>query len=124
MSSGCGVGIEAPASPICAQAMNPPLITSSGRMPKNPGFHSTRSASFPASTEPTTSPKPCAMAGLMVYFATYLRILELSFSPRSSGSRPRCSRILCAVCQVRVITSPTRPIAWLSLDIMLMAPRS
>ncbi len=49
---------------------------------------------------------------------------RLSLSPRSPGRRPRCSRILCAVCQVRVITSPTRPIAWLSLDIMLIAPRS
>ena len=28
--SGCGVGMEALASPICAQAMKPPLITSSG----------------------------------------------------------------------------------------------
>ncbi len=42
----------------------------------------------------------------------------------SSGSGPRCCFILCAVCQVRVITSPTRPIACESLDIMLIAPRS
>ena len=116
--------MDAPASPICAQAMNPPLITSSGLMPKKPGFHSTRSASFPVSTDPTASAKPCEMAGLIVYFATYRLMRRLSLSPRSPGSRPRCSRILCAVCQVRVITSPTRPIAWLSLDIMLIAPRS
>jgi hypothetical protein len=35
------------ASPICAHAMIPPLITSSGFAPKNPGFQSTRSASLP-----------------------------------------------------------------------------
>ena len=39
-------------------------------------------------------------------------------------SAPRWAFILWAVCQVRVTTSPTRPIACESLDIMLMAPRS
>ena len=44
---------------------------------------------------------------------------------RATGaSVPNCVFILCAVCQVRVITSPTRPIAWLSLDIIENAPRS
>ena len=43
-------------------------------------------------------------------------------SPRSPARRPRSPRILCAVCHVRVMTSPTRPMAWLSLDIMLIAP--
>jgi hypothetical protein len=69
-STGCGVGIDALASPICAQAMNPPLITSAGRTPKNFGSHSTRSASLPASTEPISSAMPCAIAGLIVYLAT------------------------------------------------------
>jgi hypothetical protein len=36
-STGCGVGIEAFASPIAAHAMNPPLSTTSGRTPKNFG---------------------------------------------------------------------------------------
>ncbi len=49
--------------------MNPPLITISGRIPKNPGFQSTRSASLPFSTDPTASANPCAIAGLIVYFA-------------------------------------------------------
>src|SRR6266568_3658255 len=49
---------------------------------------------------------------------------RLSLSPRSSGSRPRCRRSLSAVCQVRVTTSPTRPMACESEDIMLMAPMS
>ena len=40
------------------------------------------------------------------------------------ASRPRWRLILSAVCHVRQMTSPTRPIAWLSLDIMLIAPRS
>ena len=116
--------MEAPGSPICDQAMNPPLITSSGRAPNSAGRQSTRSATFPGSTEPTSCAIPCEMAGLIVYFATYLRMRKLSLSPFSSRSRPRCSRILCAVCQVRAIASPTRPIAWLSLEIMLIAPRS
>mmetsp|Transcript_38912 Transcript_38912/g.67896 ORF Transcript_38912/g.67896 Transcript_38912/m.67896 type:complete len:325 (-) Transcript_38912:22-996(-) len=42
----------------------------------------------------------------------------------SSASCPRWAFIFDAVCQVRVITSPMRPIAWLSLDMMLMAPVS
>ena len=32
--------------------------------------------------------------------------------------------MLCAVCQVRVIVSPMRPMAWLSLEIIEIAPRS
>ena len=68
-ASGCGVGIDALASPICAHAMKPPLITSSGLTPKKAGLHSTRSASLPTSTDPTSCAMPCAMAGLIVYFA-------------------------------------------------------
>jgi hypothetical protein len=69
MTSGCGVGIDAFGSPICAHAMNPPLSTSSGFTPKNAGFHNTRSASFPTSTEPISPATPCAIAGLIVYLA-------------------------------------------------------
>lgn len=42
----------------------------------------------------------------------------------SSGRRPLTIFILSAVCQVRVMTSPTRPMACESEDIMLMAPTS
>ena len=49
---------------------------------------------------------------------------RLSLAPCSPSRRPRSLRILSAVCHVRVTTSPTRPIAWLSLAMMLMAPRS
>ena len=42
----------------------------------------------------------------------------------SSGSLPRWAFILCAVCQQRMMTSPTRPMAWLSELNMLIAPRS
>ena len=42
--------------------------------------------------------------------------------PPASG--PRWLFILSAVCQVRVMTSPMRPMAWESELIMLMAPRS
>ena len=50
--TGSGVGIDAPGSPIAAYAIAPPLMTSSGRKPKNAGFHSTRSASFPTLDRP------------------------------------------------------------------------
>ena len=53
-----------------AAAMVPPLITMSGFTPKKAGFHRTRSASLPTSTEPTMWLMPCAMAGLIVYLAT------------------------------------------------------
>ena len=65
----CGVGIEALGSPIGAAAIAPPLTTRSGLMPKKAGDHSTRSASLPASTEPTWRDTPWAIAGLMVYLA-------------------------------------------------------
>ncbi|CAM5468755.1 hypothetical protein SFUMM280S_02908 [Streptomyces fumanus] len=67
---GCGVGMEALASPICAYAICPPLMTSSGLTPKNAGSHSTRSASLPVSTEPISRAMPWARAGLIVYLAT------------------------------------------------------
>src|SRR5579859_799331 len=69
-STGCGVGMDALASPITLQAMNPPLITISGFTPKNAGLHSTMSASLFSSMDPTSCEIPCAIAGLMVYFAT------------------------------------------------------
>src|ERR1700753_397577 len=49
--TGCGVGIEAFASPITLHAINPPLTMISGFTPKKAGCHRTRSASFPRSIE-------------------------------------------------------------------------
>src|SRR5258706_12557980 len=69
ISTGCGVGIDALGSPICAQAMTPPLITISGLAPKNADRQITRSASFPVSIEPMQWAMPCARAGLIVYLA-------------------------------------------------------
>src|SRR5579871_1335954 len=69
-STGCGVGMEALASPITLQAMNPPLITISGFTPNMAGFQSTRSASLPGSIDPTSWAMPWVTAGLMVYLAT------------------------------------------------------
>ena len=43
---------------------------------------------------------------------------------RRPAAAPRWRFILSAVCQVRMMTSPTRPIAWLSDDIIESAPRS
>src|SRR5258706_6406680 len=67
--TGCGVGIEALGSPICAATIEPPLMMISGLTPKNAGDHSTRSASLPFSTDPMYFDTPCAIAGLMVYLA-------------------------------------------------------
>ena len=43
---------------------------------------------------------------------------------RRPAAAPRCTFILCAVCQVRVMTSAMRPIACESDESMLIAPRS
>jgi len=43
---------------------------------------------------------------------------------RSCGSRPNCSFILLASCQVRQITSLMRPMPWLSDPSMEIAPMS
>src|SRR5206468_3467821 len=67
--TGCGVGIDALPSPIIAPAMDPPLTITSGLTPKNAGFHSTRSASFPTSIDPTSAAMPWVIAGLIVYLA-------------------------------------------------------
>lgn len=53
-----------------AHAMMPPLMTISGRTPKFAGVHSTRSASLPTLTSPSSSDVPKMIAGLIVYFAT------------------------------------------------------
>src|SRR6478609_1039591 len=113
--AGDGVGIEALASPMALQAMNPPLRTISGLAPKNAGFHKTRSASLPGSIEPTCAATPCVIAGLIVYLATYRFTRALSLRLESPASGPRCTFILFAVCQVRMTTSPIRPMACESL---------
>ena len=78
---------------------------------------------MPASTEPTTWSMPCAIAGLIVYFATYRRARSLS-AGSDSPSEPRRAFITCATCQVRVTTSPIRPIACASEEVIEIAPRS
>ena len=70
ISTGWGVGIEALGSPSAPHTRAPPLMTTCGRIPKNRGSQSTRSASLPGSTEPTSWAMPCAIAGLIVYLAT------------------------------------------------------
>src|SRR5262245_36066759 len=69
--TGSGVGMDALGSPMAAVTMKPLLMTNSGLTPKKAGFHTTRSASLPASTEPTSAAMPWEIAGLIVYFATY-----------------------------------------------------
>jgi hypothetical protein len=113
------------ASTICAYEQKPLLTTSLGLTPKFAGFQSTRSASLPTSMLPIKWPMPWAMAGLMVYLLMYRLTRKLSASvPSSSLSVPRCTLFLCAVFHVRRMTSPHRPMACESDDIMEMAPRS
>src|SRR5580700_5530938 len=83
--TGWGVGMEALGSPICDHAMKPPLITISGFAPKKAGFHKTKSASLPASTEPMQCAMPCAIAGLIVYLETYRLMRKLSLPDFSPG---------------------------------------
>ena len=122
-SSGCGVGIEALASPIVAQAIIPPFSTAWGLTPKKAGSHNTRSANLPTSTEPTSRWSPWAIAGQIVYLATYRRARKLSATP-SPSRLPRRSFMTCAVCHVRRTTSPMRPMACESDPIIEIAPRS
>mmetsp|Transcript_8525 Transcript_8525/g.18656 ORF Transcript_8525/g.18656 Transcript_8525/m.18656 type:complete len:272 (-) Transcript_8525:1560-2375(-) len=125
ITTGCGVGMDALGSPIWAHAMVPPLMTISGLAPKSSGFQRTRSASLPGCTDPTRCDMPWQSAGLIVYLATYRLMRALSWSAASSSGRaPRCFFILSAVCQVRVTTSPTRPMACESDDMTEIAPRS
>src|SRR4051812_6639965 len=117
--------MDALGSPILLAIIIPPLMIISGFAPNNAGFHKTISAIFPGSIEPTYSLIPWVMVGLIGYLATYLftRKLLLPFA-LSSGKKPLCFFILSAVCHVRVITSATRPIAWLSELIILNTPMS
>ena len=126
--------------------MTPDLRTSSGFVPKFSGFQRTRSASVPTATWPTRWLMPCVMAlseadssatkqeeenatthGLMVYLEIYRLTRLLSHPPAASpsdASGPRNSRILLAVRHVRLMTSPTRPIACESELIIAIAPSS
>lgn len=64
--------------------------------------------------------------GLTVYLAIYRLTLPLSFPSLSPSeiNGPLNSRILLAVLHVRLMTSPTLPIAWESELIIEMAPES
>src|ERR1700689_1819055 len=122
--TGCGVGIDALGSPIGAATIEPPLMMHSGLPPKNAGDHGTRSASLRFSTEPVSFETPRAIAGLMGYLVMERLTRKLSLLPLSCGSEPRCFFILSAVCQVRIMTSPSRPMACEPEDILESAPRS
>src|SRR5204862_1592914 len=102
--TGSGVGIDALGSPMSAATIRPPTRIRSGFTPKNAGDQRTRSARLPTAIEPMYSATPWAMAGLIVYFATYLRARRLSFRDESAASDPREAFMTCAVCHVRVIT--------------------
>ena len=65
---GC-TGIEPFGSPICATLICPPTSTISGLAAKKAGDHRTRSARLPGVIDPIWALTPCAMAGLIVYFA-------------------------------------------------------
>src|SRR4028118_2144941 len=65
--------------------MAPPFRIISGFTPKNAGFHKTRSANFPTSTEPTKCEMPCVIAGLMEYLAMYRLMRVLSAYSKDAG---------------------------------------
>mmetsp|Transcript_22542 Transcript_22542/g.49371 ORF Transcript_22542/g.49371 Transcript_22542/m.49371 type:complete len:249 (+) Transcript_22542:264-1010(+) len=124
IKTGCGVGILAFGSPIWAHAICPPFTTISGLAPKNAGDQRTMSASLPTSKDPTWADMPWQIAGLMVYLATYRFTRLLSSDEESSFRDPRWRFILHAVCQVLLMTSPTRPMACESDAITEIAPMS
>ena len=121
--TGCGVGIDAFASPIGAHAIAPPLRTTCGRTPKNAGIPEDEVGEL-ADLDRADLARRCRA-----------RPPGRSCTSRRSGARARCRRpaavpapsgafIACAVCQVRMIVSPTRPIACESEPIIEIAPRS
>ena len=105
---------------------------SSGLTPKKAGFQTTRSASLPTSIEADLMRDPVRDRRVDRVLGDVSQARG-SCPPRHDPTRPQSRSepelpnwvfILCAVCQVRVMTSPTRPIAWLSLDIIENAPKS
>ena len=126
MSTGCGVGMRGVGvAHLRRSAMKPPLSTSSGLTPKKAGFHSTRSASLPASTradlvrDAVRDRRVDRVLGdvaldARVVVARRCRRAARRAAPSSCARSARCA----------VMTSPTRPIACESDEIMLMAPRS
>ena len=122
-STGCGVGIEAFGSPIGAHAIAPPLMTTCGRTPKN-----ARIPEHEVGELADLDRADLARRGRA-------RPPGRSCTSRRSAGPARCRRarrsgtpsrafIACAVCQVRMIVSPTRPIACESEPIIEIAPRS
>src|SRR4051794_17671056 len=86
----------------------PPLSTTCGRTPNVFGSHSTRSASLPGSTDPTSPSMPWATAGQIVYLATYRRAPRLSPAPPPAREPPR-RLITRAGCPGRLTTPPPPP---------------
>ena len=122
--TGCGVGIDALASPIGAQAIIPPLTTTCGpdaeerRVPQHEvgqladldradlvGRGRGRRPGRSCTWRRSGGPGGCRRR-------------------RRRAASPRRRFITCAVCQVRMTTSPMRPIAWESEPIIEIAPRS
>jgi hypothetical protein len=122
-STGCGVGIDAFASPICAHAIMPPLSTRCGRTPKNAGSHSTRSASLPGSTEPTSSVDAVGDRRVDRVLGDVAARPQVVGAP-SPGRAPAAAFITCAVCQVRMIDLADPAHRLESEPIIEIAPRS
>jgi hypothetical protein len=96
-----------------------------GLTPKNAGCQITRSATLPTSTDPMCASAPTEIAGLIVSFAMYLLTRSLSAAAVvSSGSRPVRSFITAASCQQLAMFSATRPMPWVSLPKIEIAPMS
>ena len=125
MSSGCGVGIDAFASPICAQAMKPPLMHELGldAEERRPPQHEIgQLADLDRADLVRHAVRDRRVDRVLRDVAADAEVVVVAALARRGGRAAPSS--CAAVCQVRVITSPTRPIAWLSLEMMLIAPRS
>ena len=115
-STGCGVGIDALASPIGAHAIAPPFRTSRRRIAKYAGIPQHQVGELAdlhradLGVDPVRDHRADRVLG------------DVPAQPQVSA--PRRAAIACAVCHVRTIVSPTRPIACESDPIIEIAPMS
>ena len=90
--------------PSARRRSMPPLSTRSGFTPKKAGVHSTRSASLPASTEPTCARDAVRDRRVDRVLGDVALDAEVVVAPALAGKRGRAAPSSCAaVCQVRMI---------------------
>jgi hypothetical protein len=122
-STGCGVGIDALASPICAQAIKPPLTHDVRPHPEELRIpqHQIGELAHLDRADLASSRGPSPGRSCTWPRSAWPARCRPAPSP---GNAPRRAFITCAVCHVRMTTSPTRPMACESEPIIEIAPRS